>query len=384
MQAVTRNPLADPGVLGVNAGAPFAVVHRHLGVRRRHRCSVFVWFAFLGAAVASVVVYVLGSLGRGGATPVRLALAGRGAQRAVVRARSRGGPAARPGDARPVPLLGGRLARRAGRLVVTSVGRSSSSGWSLAARLGPAAERDRPRRRRGRRARRQGRPHPAVAASRSCCSCGAAAAAAGPIAFVGLVDAAHRARRRRARPALVCRTRCALGAGAAARRATSSGGSIARPGEVQVGIITAAIGGPVFIFLVRRAPDGAAVTAQSTGRARAVPVSRAPRTGARVAVVRRSCSLADASSLFGVWSIMVGDFPLPVGDVLRGAARRRRRRRRVHRRDAAPAAGADGDARRRRPRRVGGGLPVASPATRSARPTSSASTSGARRSAPCS
>src|SRR5918992_2513242 len=75
MQALTRNPLADPGLLGVEAGAAAAVVVAiaWLGLSDPR---AYVWFAFVGAAVASVVVYVLGSRGRAGATPVRLALAG--------------------------------------------------------------------------------------------------------------------------------------------------------------------------------------------------------------------------------------------------------------------------------------------------------------------
>lgn len=75
MQGVTRNPLADPGILGVNAGAALAVVGAVvvLGVGS---FSGYLWFAFIGAAVASVVVYSVASLGREGATPVKLALAG--------------------------------------------------------------------------------------------------------------------------------------------------------------------------------------------------------------------------------------------------------------------------------------------------------------------
>ncbi|MEM8708806.1 MAG: iron chelate uptake ABC transporter family permease subunit, partial [Actinomycetota bacterium] len=75
MQGVTRNPLADPGLLGVNAGASFAVV---VGIWLFDVTETLgqVWFALAGAAVASVVVYVLGTSGRSGATPVRLALAG--------------------------------------------------------------------------------------------------------------------------------------------------------------------------------------------------------------------------------------------------------------------------------------------------------------------
>src|SRR5690349_11417585 len=74
MQALTRNPLADPGLLGVNAGASAAVVIAlSLGLAG---AASSVWFAFVGAAVASVAVYTIGTAGRGGATPVRLALAG--------------------------------------------------------------------------------------------------------------------------------------------------------------------------------------------------------------------------------------------------------------------------------------------------------------------
>lgn len=75
MQATTRNPLADPGLLGVNAGASAAVVFG-IGVVGLSSFTSLVWFAFLGAAVATVLVYVLGASGRAGPTPVRLALAG--------------------------------------------------------------------------------------------------------------------------------------------------------------------------------------------------------------------------------------------------------------------------------------------------------------------
>src|SRR5690242_10253210 len=75
MQALTRNPLADPGVLGVNAGAGAAVVIA-IGLLGITQPEGYVWFSFLGAALASVLVHAIGSAGRGGATPVRLALAG--------------------------------------------------------------------------------------------------------------------------------------------------------------------------------------------------------------------------------------------------------------------------------------------------------------------
>lgn len=75
MQALTRNPLASPGIFGVNAGAGFFIV---LGVTifSMNSISEFMWLAFLGAAVASGVVYFLGFMGKGGLTPLKLTLAG--------------------------------------------------------------------------------------------------------------------------------------------------------------------------------------------------------------------------------------------------------------------------------------------------------------------
>jgi iron complex transport system permease protein len=75
MQSLTRNPLADPGLLGINAGAAAAVVIA-IGVLGLAGTTAYVWFAFLGAGMAAVAVYMIGAAGRGGATPVRLALAG--------------------------------------------------------------------------------------------------------------------------------------------------------------------------------------------------------------------------------------------------------------------------------------------------------------------
>ncbi|MEU6125691.1 iron ABC transporter permease [Streptomyces sp. NPDC047123] len=77
IQGYTRNPIADTGLLGVNAGASFAVVSvvAVLGLSNPFQ---YVWFAFLGAAVAGVVVFGLSSLGRGAGNPLTLALAGQG------------------------------------------------------------------------------------------------------------------------------------------------------------------------------------------------------------------------------------------------------------------------------------------------------------------
>src|SRR5699024_8135413 len=75
MQGLTRNPLAGPGILGINAGASLAVVVT-MAVFQVASLGNYLWSAFAGAAGSAVFVYVLGSLGRGGATPVKLALAG--------------------------------------------------------------------------------------------------------------------------------------------------------------------------------------------------------------------------------------------------------------------------------------------------------------------
>ena len=75
MQAVTRNPLADPGLLGVNAGAAFAVVIA-LAFFDVTAAGTLIWAAFAGAAAAALLVFSLGSAGRSGATPIKLVLAG--------------------------------------------------------------------------------------------------------------------------------------------------------------------------------------------------------------------------------------------------------------------------------------------------------------------
>jgi len=75
IQGFTRNPLADPGILGVNAGAAFAVAIG-IAVFGLRDMSVLVWLSFAGALVVTVGVTVIGSSGRGPADPLRLTLAG--------------------------------------------------------------------------------------------------------------------------------------------------------------------------------------------------------------------------------------------------------------------------------------------------------------------
>lgn len=75
MQGLTRNPLADPGILGINAGAALAVVGSVFWLGTTS-LSVYAGFALVGAGIAAITVYSLGSLGRGGLTPLNLTIAG--------------------------------------------------------------------------------------------------------------------------------------------------------------------------------------------------------------------------------------------------------------------------------------------------------------------
>lgn len=249
MQAVTRNPLADPGILGVNAGASFAVV---LAIALLDQSSVLslVWFAFVGAAITSVVVYLLGSVGRGAATPVRLALAG-AAMSALLFALTRAVTLLDTNTLDQfrfwvVGSLSGRDEQVAKNLIafialgmVLSLGVSRplnalGLGEDAAAALGIKVATTR-----------------VISGVAIMLLCGAAVAAAGPIGFIGLV-VPHMARawfgpdQRWLIPA------CALSGPALLLFCDTLGRVIARPGEVQVGIMTAGVGGPVFVLLVRR------------------------------------------------------------------------------------------------------------------------------------
>ena len=75
IQGLTRNPLADPGILGIEAGAALAVVIA-IYLFGASSLSTYALFAFLGAALSAVTVYSLASLGRGGMTPMKLTIAG--------------------------------------------------------------------------------------------------------------------------------------------------------------------------------------------------------------------------------------------------------------------------------------------------------------------
>ncbi|ADI11335.1 ferrichrome ABC transport system permease protein [Streptomyces bingchenggensis BCW-1] len=247
IQALTRNPLADPGLLGLNAGASAAVVTAisFLGVTS---LTGYVWFAFAGTAVASVLVYALG--GSRGATPVRLALAGTAVYAALY------------GYLNAVELLDtaaldkmrfwtvGSLAS-ANMTVVKQVAPFIAVGVVLALALGRAlnavALGDDTARALGTNLTRTR----VLAMAAVTLLCGAATAACGPIAFVGLmvphvVRALTGPDLRWILPyAAVLSPVLLLGADVIGR-------VVSRPSELQAGVVTTLIGGPVFIYLVRR------------------------------------------------------------------------------------------------------------------------------------
>jgi len=249
LQGATRNPLADPGLLGIEAGATLCVV-LGIAVFGITTLSGYVWLAFLGAGIATVLVYVIASLGREGATPVKLALGGAAVTAALssvtsailltsvqtldqIRFWQVGALTGRTMDilwqVAPFLGLGIVLALTTGRILD-----GLAMGDDVARGLGQRVQLSR-----------------AFVGVVAVILAGAATAACGPIAFVGLTIP-HVARAitgpnyRWLLPySMVLGPILLLGADIVGR-------VIAPPGELQVGIVTAAIGAPFFIAFVRR------------------------------------------------------------------------------------------------------------------------------------
>ncbi|MFJ6808578.1 FecCD family ABC transporter permease [Streptomyces anulatus] len=249
MQGVTRNPLADPGILGVNMGASLAVVTAvaFFGLTSP---TGYVWVAIVGAALSALFVHTVGTLGRGGATPLKLALAGAATSAAfaslvsaVILPRNDiagsfklwqiggvgGASFERIGQVTPFLVVGFAVCLLSARAL-----NSLALGDELAAGLGERVAVAR-----------------AVAALGAVLLCGAATAVAGPIGFVGLVvphtcrllvGVDHR---------WILPLSAVLGA-ILLTAADVVGRIVARPSEIDVGIVTALIGAPFFIYIVRR------------------------------------------------------------------------------------------------------------------------------------
>ncbi|HEY0188790.1 MAG TPA: iron chelate uptake ABC transporter family permease subunit [Cellulomonas sp.] len=248
IQAFTRNPLADPGILGVNAGSALTVV---VGIAFFGLTSVsqYLWLALGGAAVATVLVWLIGTLGRRGATPVRMTLAGvgltavfGGVTSMISLASPRtlqamigwmagsivGAPLSTAGAIAPLVILGLVIAG-----VIARDLNAMALGDELSAALGSRTAATR-----------------ILAIVAVTLLAGSATAAAGPIGFVGLA-CAHIVRsivgpdhRLMLPGVLVTGPALLLSADLVGRVAVA-------PSELQTGIAVAVLGGPLFIALVR-------------------------------------------------------------------------------------------------------------------------------------
>lgn len=248
MQGLTRNPLADPGLLGIEAGATLAVVGG-VYLFDIHAFPVIALFAFLGATLTALTVYALGSMGRTGTTPFKLTIAGAALssmlgsvttsillfnQRSLEEVRFwlagsvSGREISMVLEAAPFILGSLLLAFLLGRQVTTL-----SLGEDIARGLGQN-----------------------VGAIKLVCAgavvmlAGSAVALAGPIGFIGLVIP-HVVRMFAGVDYRWVLPYSALLGAAFLVVADLLARIVVRPFDMPVGIMTAAIGGPVFIYLVR-------------------------------------------------------------------------------------------------------------------------------------
>jgi iron complex transport system permease protein len=248
LQGITRNPLADPGIMGINAGAAVFVVFGAV-VLGAQQLSASIWLAFLGAGAAIVAVYGIASFGREGATPVKLALAGAAITAGLTSVTTAlvmtdvdalnalrfwqvGSLAGRYMDVfwqtLPFILVGAVVALGAGRAL-----NGLALGEDVARALGQRLRSTR-----------------LVLFVTVAVLCGAATAACGPIVFVGLV-VPHLAR-------LICGPdyRWILAYSLVLTPivlllADIAGRVVVSPGELQVGVVLGVLGAPAFVLLVR-------------------------------------------------------------------------------------------------------------------------------------
>jgi iron complex transport system permease protein len=249
LQGVTRNPLGDPGILGINMGASLAVV---IGVAWFGIASseAYIWTAILGAGSSGVFIYTIASLGRGGPTPLKLALAGAATSIAfsslVVAVMMTRGDISTGLHSWQIGGVGGATFERMGHVIpFLAVGfiislacsrklNALALGDEMAAGLGENVAWTR-----------------GLAAFGAIVLCGATTAICGPITFVGLIIP-HLCRllvgidHRWLLPFSAITGACLL------LVADILGRIIARPSELDVGIVTAFVGAPFFIWVVRR------------------------------------------------------------------------------------------------------------------------------------
>lgn len=250
MQSTARNPLADPGLLGINAGAAVAMVTGYALLGTGSTVGQM-WWAFAGAAAASALVYALGTQRHAGPSPTRLVLAGAAVSAALL------------GVVQGMILLDpialdrfrfwavGALAGREsgvvhavaapiviGLLMALLLGRSLNAlalGEDSAQALGVHVARTR-----------------VLTLLTITLLCGAATAAAGPISFIGLV-VPHLARRIAGPEMRGVVLWCLVLGPVLLLGSDVLGRVVDRPSEVQVGVVAAFLGAPLLIAITRRA-----------------------------------------------------------------------------------------------------------------------------------
>ena len=249
MQSITRNPIADPSILGINTGASLFVV---VGIAffSISSPSQYIWLGFTGAMLTAILVYGIASVGQSGATPIKLALAGAATSMALMslvntimlpnsqvmdsfRFWQTGSIGGAKGNMilvlLPYFILGLLLS-----FYLSSSLNTLALGDELATSLGINSKKVR-----------------AMAAFAGVLLCGATTALAGPIAFVGLM-VPHIMRLLIGSNMHYLLPLSALGGSILLLGADIIGRVIASPAELEVGIITAILGAPVFIYIVRK------------------------------------------------------------------------------------------------------------------------------------
>ncbi|MCA0972174.1 iron ABC transporter permease [Halobacillus litoralis] len=250
MQAVTRNPIADPSILGVNMGAALFVV---IGIAffNISTAGEYIWLALAGALLTSILVFGVGSMGRGGATPLKLILAGAATSaalsslviaimipRSYVMDQFRFWQVGSVGAAdwssvqtfSPFLVVGLVIA-----VLSASALNAMALGDELATGLGVKTSTLR-----------------LIAAIAAVLLCGAATALAGPIGFVGLL-ATHVVRLILGSNLRYLIPMSALTGAIVLTISDVCGRLVGRPGELEVGVVTAFVGAPILIILAMKA-----------------------------------------------------------------------------------------------------------------------------------
>ncbi|USB33126.1 iron ABC transporter permease [Paenibacillus sp. YPG26] len=249
MQSVTRNPIADPSILGVNTGASLFVVCG-IAFLNISTANQYIWLALAGAAITAVFVFGVGSVGRGGATPIKLVLAGAATTaalsslvtaimipRSYVMDQFRFWQVGSVGSASwsaiatftPFLLIGVLIAIfTAPALNALALGDEVATGQGV--RTGTLR---------------------LVSALAGVLLCGAATALAGPIGFVGLLST-HVIRLILGPDLRFVIPMSAISGAIILTIADICGRLLGSPGELEVGVVTAFIGAPILIILAMK------------------------------------------------------------------------------------------------------------------------------------